>query len=313
LAIVQRAAIGIDILEPIVLALLLGVAIRAAIGPLGRLGPGAAYASITILEWSIVLLGASVQLQSILAPGLVLPAFILTVVTASLVVSYAIGRRLGLSRNLALLVAVGNSICGNSAIIAVAPIIKAERHEVASSIALTAVLGVTLVLTLPVAMMVIGLNQYQYGVLAGMSVYSVPQVVAATLGVGQVAGAVAAVVKLTRVLLLGPLVVTIAVLTGHRDSVRGGGTTIWRYIPWFVVGFLLFGGLRSVGIIPEPLADASRELARWATVLAMAGLGLGVELAVVRSVGPRVAAAVVLSLTFMIGASLAGIVILGLP
>jgi len=219
-------------------------------------------------------------------------------------VSFAICRRLALSRNLSILVAVGNSICGNSAIVAVAPIIKAERHEVASSIALTAVLGVTMVLTLPVTILLLSLDQYQYGVLAGMSVYSVPQVVAAAFGVGIEAGNVATVVKLTRVLLLGPLVIVIAALAGRSETGRHRAAPLRRYVPWFVVGFIGLAALRSIGAIPDPVADVAREVGRWATVVAMAGLGFGVELAAIRSVGPRVGLAVGASLAFMIAMSL---------
>ena len=308
----QRALLGVDIFEPIVLAILIGIGVRYVIGSLGTFELGTSVASKAVLEWSVVLLGASVQFGAILGPGFALPVTIVILVVASLFVSYAIGRRVGLSQNLAVLVAVGNSICGNSAIAAVAPVIKAQRHEVASAMALTAVLGVGLVLTLPLSMAIFLLDQFQFGVLAGMSVYSVPQVVAATLGVGVVASEVAALVKLTRVIPLGPLVVAIALMAGRDGTSDRMSISIVRYIPWFVVGFVVLGVLRSIGLIPDSVAMASREAARWAAVFAMAGLGLGVELAVVRSVGPRVAIAVVASLAFMVVATLSAILIVGL-
>ena len=110
---------------------------------------------------------------------------------------------LELHGKLALLVAVGNSICGNSAIAAVAPVIGAEKRDVASSISLTAVIGVALVLGLPSFVALAHLSFYQYGVLTGITVYAVPQVVAAAFPVSQLSGEVATLVKLVRVLFLG--------------------------------------------------------------------------------------------------------------
>ena len=105
---------------------------------------------------------------------------IASVVAVAILASYGIGRLLGLPVRMALLVACGNSICGNSAIAAVAPVIGADGDDVAASIAFTAVLGVLAVLGLPLLAPLLGLSGHQYGVLAGLTVYAVPQVLAAT-------------------------------------------------------------------------------------------------------------------------------------
>ena len=118
-----------------------------------------------------------------------------------------------------ILIACGNSICGNSAIVAVAPIIGATSDEVASSIAFTAVLGVVVVLTLPLLVPILELSLTQYGVLAGLTVYAVPQVLAATLPIGALSNQVGTVVKLVRVLMLGPVVLGLSLLT--RRARRG--------------------------------------------------------------------------------------------
>ena len=97
-------------------------------------------------------------------------------VVLGLSLSYGIGRAMGLPHKLAVLVACGNAICGNSAIAAVAPVIHAEKEHVASAIAFTAILGVAVVIGLPFLITPLGLSHYQYGVLAGLTVYAVPQV-----------------------------------------------------------------------------------------------------------------------------------------
>jgi uncharacterized integral membrane protein (TIGR00698 family) len=274
--------------------------------------PGIAYAAKQVLEFAVGLLGATIDLRQVFRAGPSLIVLALAGVFGGIAVSYLAGRGMKLNQKLAILVAVGNSICGNSAIAAVAPVIRAEKKDVASAIALTAVLGVCLVLTLPLLIPVFGLGDYQYGVLAGMSVYAVPQVVAAAFPVSQLSGEVATLTKLTRVMLLGPVVVGFALLfraRGEEGEVKRGWNT---YVPWFVAMFFVLAALRSTGILPASVVSPGREVSRWLTILAMAGLGFGVELASVRKVGPRVGVTVILSLLFMVTLTLLLIWALGI-
>ena len=139
---VERLLAGEAYLEALVLAILLGVATRAAWAPGPRFAPGVGFSAKVLLEVAVVLLGASVSATTVLALGPSLLAGIAATVAAALASSYLIGRALGLPQRMAILVACGNSICGNSAIAAVAPVIGADGEDVASSIAFTAVLGV---------------------------------------------------------------------------------------------------------------------------------------------------------------------------
>lgn len=313
LASMQHVALGRIWLEPLVLALLLGVLVRNVGLSLGRVEPGAAYAGKQILEVAVVLLGLSVDAAALAASGPRLALTIVLGVTAALLLGFLVGRVLGLGPRLAFLVATGNAICGNSAIAAVAPVIGAERHEVASSIALTAVLGVLLVLALPLLIPLVGLTHYQYGVVAGMGVYAVPQVLAAAYPVSSLSGEIATTVKLGRVMLLGPLVLAVSLVTSLTWSQAGLARLRWSVaLPWFVVGFLLLAVLRNVGLVPDALVLPLRTVGGWLTILAMAGLGLGVRLATVRSVGPRVSVAVVASLALMISLTLLLIRALGI-
>jgi uncharacterized membrane protein YadS len=124
---------------------------------------------------------------------------------------------------MAVLVACGNAICGNSAIAAVAPIIGATAREVAAAIAFTAVLGVAVVLALPLLVPALGLSATQYGVLAGLSVYAVPQVLAATAPLGSLSMQAGTLVKLLRVLMLGPLVLLLCFGVGRSERHGAGG------------------------------------------------------------------------------------------
>jgi uncharacterized integral membrane protein (TIGR00698 family) len=211
---------------------------------------------------------------------------------------------------MAVLVACGNSICGNSAIAAVAPVIGARAEDVASSIAFTAVLGVIVVLALPLLAPALDLTLTQYGVLAGLTVYAVPQVLAATLPVGIASAQIGTLVKLVRVLMLGPVVILLSILAGRRSQ-AGPGLSLNRLVPWFIVGFLGLALLRSLGLIPDAILKAVLPAATLLTVVAMAALGLGVDLKVLGRVGGRVTLAVTLSLLVLMGISLGLIRLLG--
>jgi uncharacterized integral membrane protein (TIGR00698 family) len=216
--------------------------------------------------------------------------------------SYTIGRLMGLPHKLAVLVACGNSICGNSAIAAVAPVIGADREHVVSSIAFTAILGVAVVLGLPLLIHPLALNNYQYGVLAGLTVYAVPQVLAAAFPVSMLSGQVGTLVKLVRVLMLGPIVLFFALTNRDTSSTRRFQLT--RFVPWFIVGFLLLAILRSTTVLPESWVAPTRALSTWLTIAAMAALGLGVDLKALSKVGARVVTTVTGSLVILILLSL---------
>ena len=297
------------VVEALVLAILLGMAIRFVWEPGGRWEPGIRFTAKQVLEAAIVLLGASVDLPLLLRAGTALLAAIATVVLAGLGGGYALGRALGLNPRLSTLIACGNAICGNSAIAAVAPVIGAEKEDVASSIAFTAVLGVIVVLTLPLLVPLLGLSHYQYGALAGMTVYAVPQVLAATFPVSVLSGQVGTLVKLVRVLLLGPVVVFFAL---RNRKVGEQKLSPGAFVPWFIVGFLVLAAARSLGAIPAEVALPVREVSRWLTVAAMAALGLGVDVRVLGRVGGRVILAVLGSLVVLITVSASLILLLGI-
>jgi uncharacterized integral membrane protein (TIGR00698 family) len=287
-------------LEALVLAILVGVAVRTAWVPTPRFITGIAFSAKFLLECAVVMLGASVSIATVLALGPFLLVGIASVVAMALGVSFVIGRMIGLPLRMAILIACGNSICGNSAIAAVAPVIGADSDDIAASISFTAVLGVIVVLTLPLLVPVLQLSLTQYGVLAGLTVYAVPQVLAATLPIGALSNQVGTIVKLVRVLMLGPVVLGLSLLA--RDLRTTGARTNksrpdWHEIvPWFITGFLVVLIVRSLGLIPQVALPLITQIAAILTTIAMAALGLGVDIRVVAKSGVRVTLAVTASL-----------------
>lgn len=301
---------GEPYLEALVLAIILGVVIRTAWTPGPTWDKGIAFSAKVLLEVAVVLLGASVSVATVLALGPLLLIGIAVVVVMAIVSSYGICRALGLPQRMAILVACGNSICGNSAIAAVAPVIGADGDDIASSIAFTAVLGVLVVLGLPFLVPVLKMSLTQYGVLAGLTVYAVPQVLAATLPIGALSNQVGTIIKLVRVLMLGPVVLGLSLVTsrlreepdeaapavtaGNRP--KRGRPAVHELVPWFIVGFLVVAVVRSVGLIPPDLVTPLATTANILTTISMAALGLGVDVRVVAKAGVRVTAAVTASL-----------------
>ena len=301
LAWVEARLLGRAWVETLVIAILLGTVIRSVWVPPAYLQSGIAYAGKQMLEFAVVLLGASVSAMTIVAAGPLLLVSVVLVVVGALTASYLIGRALKLPAKMATLIASGNAICGNSAIAAVAPVIGATQADVAASIAFTAVLGVVTVLVLPLVGDLLGMTLSQYGTLAGMTVYAVPQVLAATVPVGPEAVEMGTLVKLVRVLMLGPVCLVLAVII-HRVGAKGGGSAklgFAKMVPWFIIGFMAMLVLRSLGLIPDVLVDPIKFSAGALTTVAMAALGLGVDVRVVARAGGRVTAAVTCSLVML--------------
>jgi uncharacterized integral membrane protein (TIGR00698 family) len=302
----EEEVVGHPYVEALVIAILLGIALRSFWQPQEIWHAGISFSAKTLLEIAVVLLGASISLGAIVASGPALLSGVVATVIAALAASYATSRALGLPRRVSILIACGNSICGNSAIAAVAPVIGADSDDIASSIAFTAILGVVVVLGLPLFIPLLALSETQYGVLAGLTVYAVPQVLAATVPISAVSAQLGTLVKLVRVLMLGPVVVLLS-LFRSRLNVSGPAPRpgLVHLIPWFIIGFLVLATARSGGLIPTALLGPIMISAKVLTVISMAALGLGVDLRVVGRVGGRVTVAVVVSLLVLIAISIA--------
>jgi uncharacterized integral membrane protein (TIGR00698 family) len=302
----ERRLFAHPYIEALVVAILLGMAVRTFWKPSARLQPGIAFSAKQLLEVAVTLLGASVSFAAIAASGVALFGAIVAIVVLSLGLSFGLSRMLGLPTRLSILIACGNSICGNSAIAAVAPVIGADGNDIASSISFTAILGVLTVLGLPLLVPLLQLSATQYGILAGLTVYAVPQVLAATVPAGLVSTQIGTLVKLMRVLMLGPIVVGLSLFASRLQvGVRSKASVgFFRLVPWFILGFLLLSTLRSLEVVPVSIVGPLTGITGFLTIVSMAALGLGVDVRVLASVGGRATAAVTLSLLLLISMSI---------
>jgi uncharacterized integral membrane protein (TIGR00698 family) len=232
------------------------------------------------LRAGIVLLGLSLSAGSVIGLGLPMIVVVVTTSTSTLLATFWLGRRLGLARPRSLLIATGFAICGASAIAAMEETSEADEEDVTVAIAMVTVFGTVAMVAMPLLQAPLGLSATAYGAWAGASVQEVGQVVAAAGPAGQSAVAIAVVVKLTRVLLLAPVVALAGVrrrrCVGATEPVEAG-RRLPPLVPVFVAGFLLAVTIRSTGVVPQVLLGPAATLQNLVLAAALFGMGTAVR------------------------------------
>jgi uncharacterized integral membrane protein (TIGR00698 family) len=279
---------ALAIMGPLVIALLVGLAWRAGAGLPAASAPGVTFSARTLLRVGIVLLGVRLDFGLLAQVGPAILLGSLLVVTLGILGVERLGRLAGLPRGLRLGIAVGTSICGASAILAAVPSTRMKEDEAGVSVGVVSVLGTLGVLGFALASSAFSPSDRFYGVLVGLTLQEVGQVLAAGYVPGNEAGDLATIVKLTRVALLAPALLVLNILLGGSASAgRVGRTSFHLPVPLFLVGFLVIGTLNSIGWIPGSLAALLQLGSLILTSAAMVGLGLGLDLAVFGRVGAR--------------------------
>ncbi|MEM9839597.1 MAG: putative sulfate exporter family transporter [Pseudomonadota bacterium] len=269
-------------------ALLFGMALNIlASDP--RCEPGTAFASKTVLRAGIVLLGALITLGEIVALGLAVFLTIASGLVLTLAVGLLLGRLMGMTAERAILCAGAVAICGASAALAICAVLPPREDKERDTLAV--VVGVTGLSTLamvayPAFTAALGVSDEVAGLFFGASIHDVAQVIGAGLTLSEEAGATAAVAKLTRVVLLAPVVLAIGLFFRRRGEAGGEKAPTPAPVPLFVLGFVLVVLINSVGLLPAPAAEVLTTASRWALIVAVAALGLRTSLAEMVRVGP---------------------------
>jgi uncharacterized integral membrane protein (TIGR00698 family) len=272
------------------LAMVLGLIMVNVAGPVGWAVPGIRFAARYILGIGIILLGLRLDLQSISELGSKALWLVLFTITFGCSFALLAGKRLRVQRRVAMLIGVGCTICGNSAILAAAPVVAADERETSFAVATITVVGTLAVFVLPLIGHALGLDPLTYGVWTGASVPDTAQTIASGAAYSATARDVATVVKLVRTALLAPVLLTIAWswtrygAAVSADAARRGAR---KAFPFFLIGFLVLAIVRTERIIdPEQVANVD-QIARACFVVALAALGLQTRLANLRVLGPR--------------------------
>ena len=281
-----------------ILAIVVG-AVAGNLLPIGALVmDGAKLVVRRAIPLTIVLTGASLSFANATAIGLNAFGILLAAMTVSMTAAWFFGRLAGLPARTGVLIGAGTAICGNSAIVAVAPLIDAEDRDVMLSVGSINLLGLVLMFVAPFVGTALAMSDAGFGVFAGSTIHAVPQAVAAGFAFSAKAGSLATLVKLVRVALLAPLLLVLAVMHSRK---RKDGVTVHytRLVPMFLWGFFALFLLNSLRWLPElhfasgavvPLASALSEAGNWLLTLSMAAMGLEVNLRVLAKAGGRAVA-----------------------
>jgi len=250
----------------------------------GRARPGLDFAGKHLMRGGIVLLGLKVSIMDILGLGWAAMLLIAGVVLLSFGGTYLLVRLFRLPRETALLVATGFSICGASAIGAMAAVRRIRHADTVLPVALVTLCGTLAIGLLPLLMHPLQLSPLTFGAWTGASVHDVGQVVATAQTAGTAALGIAVVVKLTRVLLLAPVV---AIAGVHHRINTGGQQSLPPLVPLFVVGFVALVALRSTGWLSAGWLDAGAGLQDILLGAALFGLGSAVRIRTLLHTGAR--------------------------
>ncbi|WP_067798005.1 YeiH family protein [Actinomadura formosensis] len=295
-------------LSALTVAVLLGMLAGGALPAV--LSHGLRWATRAFLRAGVVLLGLQLSLTEVvrLGPGMV--AVVVATVLLAFTGTLALGRLTGVPRGLGLMVATGFSICGASAIVAMDSVAHARKEEVATAVTLVTIYGSAAIAAVPfLGSRVFGLEPETLGMWAGLSVHEVAQVVAAASPAGTAAVGTAVIVKLTRVVLLAPMVAGMGVLERRAGRTAAGKRP--PIMPLFVAGFLVMLLLRSADVVPVPALTGAKDISTVLLAAAMFGLGTSVRVGALLRTGRRGLLLGLLA-TLLVGAvSLTALMIIG--
>ena len=284
-----------ETISPLVASLMLGVLIGNIISIPKILGPGLKFAAKKVLRFGIVLLGTQLALKEVVDLGGRELIVVIGVVALTFLGTLWLGPRLGVSKSLSLLIATVFSICGASAVAAMDGVVEADEEEVTYAIALVTLCGSLAIVLLPLLRNVLGLSDPQlFGSWVGASVHDVAQVIATSSTGGDSAVHAATVVKLSRVVLLAPLVACVSIWVRRSSSglvakakAKKADKTRVSVVPLFVVGFLVMIAVRTTGIIPDNLLSKLKTIEQVCLASALVGLGSDVRVSRLIKVGGR--------------------------
>lgn len=284
------AGLEVPVVGGPVFGIVLGGLVGAVLRPGPTLRPGLGFASRPVLQASIVVLGATLPLQQVAAVGGSSLPVMLGTLAVALLGAWGLGRLLCVRGHTPLLIGVGTAVCGASAIAATQAVIRAKESQVAYAIGTIFTFNVAAVLAFPQLGHLLALDPHAFGLWAGTAINDTSSVVAAGYAYGGDAGSYAVVVKLTRSLMIIPIVMLLALWVARRDAAGGFDvrTLPWKKIvPLFLVGFVAASALVSVGVIPMAWHGGLTVAGTFLITTALAGIGLSMRLDDMRRAGVR--------------------------
>ena len=266
-----------------VFAILIGMVITLVMPRKDWCHSGVAFTSKKVLQYAVVLLGFGMNLSEILAKGKQSLPIILSTISISLILAFVLYKALRLKKNSAILIGVGSSICGGSAIAATAPVIQASDEEVAQSISVIFLFNILAALIFPTLGGLLGLSDTGFGLFAGTAINDTSSVTAAAAAWDGIHGSntldAATIVKLTRTLAIIPITLVLALMrTRQAKQEDGAKISLKKIFPFFVLFFVLAAVITTVCQLPASVTGPLKDLSKFLIIMAMAAVGMNTNI-----------------------------------
>ena len=191
---------------------------------------------------------------------------------------------MGLPKSFSILLGCGNGICGSSAIAAAAPIVSKNEEEIGLSVSVVNLLGTFGIFLMPILAGLLNLSNTTSGLMIGSTLQATGQVVAAGFSISDMVGKIATIVKMGRILMLGPVMLSLSFILGKKQ----GGSQQNFSIPPFIIGFFILSVIGTLHILSGPLVESAKSLRKILLTIAMAGIGLRIKISNLVNQGPKV-------------------------
>ncbi len=298
LACFLESLLPIPLIGAAVIAMFIGMFLHAALQKTQLFATGIKFTSKKILKFAIILLGLSLNINTILQVGKMSLAVMFFTLLTCFGGGYFIGKALGLNWKLSNLISAGTGICGGSAIAAIAPTIEADDNDVAYAMSATFLFDMAMIVLFPIMGRALGMSDEAFGIWAGTAVNDTSSVVATGYAFSEGAGDFATMVKLTRTLAIIPTVITFALIQlriKRKEAVaasQNGGElkanfSIAKIFPWFILGFLAMSIVASLFPIPTAVVSGTKRLSKFLMVCALAAIGLNTSFSDMKKAGVR--------------------------
>lgn len=265
-----------------VFAILIGMVITLFVKDKGRAGAGIAFTSKKLLQLAVILLGFGMNLSSVMKTGAQSLPIIVSTISVSLIVSFALYKLMKMPSNISTLIGVGSSICGGSAIAATAPVIGADDGEIAQSISVIFLFNILAALIFPTLGSILGLSDAGFGLFAGTAVNDTSSVTAAAAAWDGMHGSntldTATIVKLTRTLAIIPITLVLAFVKTRGAKNSGESVKLSKIFPFFILFFVLASVITTVFNLPSAVTAPIKEASKFLIIMAMAAIGLNTDI-----------------------------------
>ncbi len=250
---------------------------------------GITFSGKKILRFAIVFYGFRITFQQIAEVGI--DGFMVSIIMLS--TTFILGTYLGtkvfkMDRDTSMLTASGASVCGAAAVLATEPVLKAQEHKTAVAVSMVVLFGTIAMFLYPALYSsgMLDMNGREFGIYVGGTIHEVAQVVAVGGAFGQESSDAAVIVKMTRVIMIAPMLILLGLYLSYTAKKSGGESAgMSLVVPWFAVYFVAMAGFNSLQIVPQDAVDIINEIDTFLLTMAMTALGMGTRFAKFKGLG----------------------------